>query len=45
MDGKFYVYHLIGPFNNIVFYVGRGYDERMYEHEKEVRRKVVPHKK
>ena len=44
MNEIFYVYHLIDPFNNTVFYVGKGYGERMYEHEKEVRRKVIPHK-
>lgn len=34
----FYVYQLIDPRNNKVFYVGKGKDKRMYEHEKEAKR-------
>ncbi len=37
MISKFYVYHLIDPTNNIVFYVGKGRNRRMFMHEYFVR--------
>lgn len=33
-----YVYHLIDPRDNQLFYVGKGITDRMYEHERNVRR-------
>ena len=44
MDSIFYVYHLIDPFTNEIFYVGKGHGNRMFDHEKEVRRNIIPHK-
>lgn len=38
----FYLYHLIDPRNQIPFYVGKGKNNRMYDHEKLTRRGVVP---
>ena len=32
----FYVYHLIDPITNIPFYIGKGYGNRMYDHERSV---------
>ena len=34
----FYLYHLIDPRNQIPFYVGKGKNNRMYDHEKLTRR-------
>lgn len=31
---EYYVYQLIDPRNDLVFYVGKGCKNRMYEHEK-----------
>jgi len=38
----FYVYHLIDPRNNLPFYVGKGKDKRMYDHEHLVRNGKIP---
>lgn len=38
----YYVYKLIDPRDNSVFYVGKGKDNRMYKHEKSVRVGRVP---
>lgn len=35
---QFYVYQLIDPRDNKVFYVGKGQDKRMYQHEKEAKK-------
>lgn len=37
-----YVYHLIDPRNGIPFYVGKGKDDRMHDHEKMVMRGIIP---
>ncbi len=34
---KHYVYELVDPMDNIVFYVGKGKDNRMYDHVKKVK--------
>ncbi len=39
---KFYVYQLIDPRNNKVFYVGKGCNHRMYRHVKEVQQGRTP---
>ncbi len=44
MENKFYIYHLINPMDNIVFYVGKGFGNRMFQHEKDVKRGILPHK-
>jgi len=36
MEHRFYVYHLIDPSTNEIFYVGKGNRRRMYDHEKDV---------
>lgn len=41
---KFYIYNLIDPKDNIPFYVGKGYGNRMYSHEKEVKRGICPNR-
>ena len=33
--GNFYVYGLIDPRTNQLFYIGKGKDNRVFEHEKE----------
>jgi hypothetical protein len=38
----FYVYHLIDPRNNLPFYVGKGKNERMFDHESAVKNGRVP---
>lgn len=38
----FYVYHLIDPRNNLVFYVGKGKNNRMFKHEKCVKLGKMP---
>lgn len=38
----YYVYHLIDPRNNLPFYVGKGKDDRMYDHEKSVLNNKFP---
>lgn len=43
MDNKYYVYYLIDPLSNTVFYVGKGYDNRMYDHERFVLNGKIPH--
>jgi len=43
--GNFYVYQLIDPRNNTVFYVGKGQGDRMYQHEEIAKKKVVDLKK
>jgi len=42
LRSDFYVYYLIDPRNNLPFYVGKGYDYRMYEHEWCTKRGKVP---
>lgn len=37
---KYYVYHLIDPSTDLVFYVGKGTKNRMYFHEKKVKQNV-----
>lgn len=39
---QYYVYELINPFTNNVFYVGKGQRGRMYEHQSLVRSNKVP---
>lgn len=39
--GRYYVYFLINPVTDKIFYVGKGIRNRMYLHEKQVRRGVV----
>ncbi len=39
---NFYVYHLINPQTNLPFYVGKGFGNRMYDHEKFVLRNKHP---
>ena len=36
MTNKYYVYHLINPISNNVFYVGKGCGKRIYTHEQKV---------
>lgn len=38
----FYVYHLIDPRNNLPFYVGKGKNERMFDHESAVKNGKIP---
>ena len=40
---EFYVYHLIDPVNGMPFYVGKGKNNRMYEHEISVLNGKIPH--
>jgi hypothetical protein len=40
---KHYIYHLIDPTTNIVFYVGKGTSGRMYDHENLVIKDKIPH--
>lgn len=37
MANKFYVYELIDPVDEVVFYVGKGSGERAYQHAKDAR--------
>lgn len=37
IENKYYVYKLIDPRSNQPFYIGKGKNDRMYDHEKEVR--------
>lgn len=39
---NYYVYHLINPITESVFYVGKGKNNRMYYHEKMVRKNKYP---
>ena len=41
---KWYVYQLIDPRNNTVFYIGKGKGNRIHEHEKEASNGVCSHK-
>ena len=41
---KYYVYEMIDPRTDKVFYVGKGQKERMYEHEKDVQKGKIPNK-
>lgn len=41
---KFYVYYLIDPRNNKIFYIGEGCDNRAYSHQKFKSRCNNPHK-
>ena len=41
---KWYVYQLIDPRNNKVFYIGKGTGNRIHEHEKEASNGVCSHK-
>lgn len=40
----YYVYYLIDPRDNTVFYIGKGKNQRMYVHEQYVRENRNPHK-
>lgn len=44
MENKnvYYIYHLIDPINNEIFYVGMGKNDRMYYHEKSVNNNKFP---
>lgn len=39
-DGKFYVYHLIDPRSDEVFYVGKGCGNRIIQHEAEAKKGI-----
>lgn len=39
---NYYVYHLIDPITELVFYVGKGKNNRMYYHERMVRKNKYP---
>ena len=39
---NYYVYYLINPIDNKIFYVGKGYGNRMYDHEKFVLKNKHP---
>lgn len=39
---KYYVYYLIDPVTNLPFYVGKGFGNRMYNHEKSVLSGRIP---
>lgn len=41
---EYYVYELIDPRNDTVFYVGKGQQNRMYDHEGRVKRGLVPNR-
>lgn len=41
---EYYVYELIDPRNDTVFYVGKGQLDRMYDHESQVKRGLVPNR-
>ncbi|MCH5167451.1 MAG: hypothetical protein J1F35_06100 [Erysipelotrichales bacterium] len=41
---KYYVYVLIDPRDNYIFYVGEGYGDRVFDHEKEVENNYCPEK-
>ena len=41
---KYYVYYLIDPKDNQPFYVGKGYNGRIYLHEKRVKKGIIPNK-
>ena len=38
---KYYIYYLIDPNTNEVFYIGKGSRDRMYDHEKLARQKIA----
>jgi hypothetical protein len=42
INNIFYVYHLIDPLTNTPFYIGKGYGNRMYHHEKDVLKNIHP---
>jgi len=39
---NFYVYYLIDSRNNVPFYVGKGKENRMYQHEECVKKGIIP---
>jgi len=41
-ENRFYVYNLIDPVNNIVFYIGKGCKYRYYEHIRKVKKNEIP---
>jgi len=41
MKNKYYVYHLIDPRDNSVFYVGKGSGDRLNQHSKDARKGFV----
>jgi len=38
---KYYVYYLINPIDNLVFYIGKGFGDRMYKHYKNYRKGLL----
>src|ERR1035437_5158041 len=42
-NNKFYVYYLIDPRDNMIFYVGKGFGNRLYHHENSVKKDKIPH--
>lgn len=43
MMNNHYIYYLVDPSDNKVFYVGKGSKSRMYDHENEVKKDRIPH--
>jgi hypothetical protein len=41
----YYVYELIDPNDNKIFYIGKGYKERMYDHYNNVKNNKIPNEK
>src|ERR1035441_7451955 len=42
-NNRFYVYYLIDPIDNMIFYVGKGFGNRLYHHENNVKKDKIPH--
>lgn len=42
--GKCYVYGLIDPRTNKIFYIGKGSDNRVFDHEKEAEKSLTSEK-